>query len=49
MIYLTTNFTLLFITRRYTRFVSPLDFGSQWNITTRGTLKEDHPEDKPKH
>ena len=21
-----------------------MDFGSQWNITRRGTLKEDHPE-----
>ena len=42
IIYLTTTFTLLFITRRYTSFISPLNFGYKWNITRRGTLKEDH-------
>ena len=39
---LTTSLTHLFITSWYTRFASPLDFGSQRNITRRESLKEDH-------
>ena len=42
-IYLTTTFALLFITRSYTRFVSPLDFGSQWNITRCHTTTQEGP------
>ena len=40
-----TNSQLLVIhTYLYQGFVSPLDYGSQWNITRRDRLKEDHPE-----